>query len=198
MRHLGTIVFGLVIALLVGGLLFLFVGGVEQGVIETRYGTIVLEFWPRDLPNTVKNWKELARSGFYDGIRFHRTIPGMFLQGGDPLSKNDDPEDDGAGGPGYTIPYEPSEHPHVRGTVSMARFDNPNTAGSQFFICLTSVPWLDRQFAAFAHVVEGMDVVDTITARPKRDPEHPRDPVRMDRVYIRTLYRLPLIGSFSF
>ena len=198
MRHLGTIVFGLVFLLIVAGLGFLFLGGTDQGVIETRYGTIVLEFWEKDLPVTVDNWKKLAREGFYDGIRFHRTVPGMFLQGGDPLSKNDDPEDDGAGGPGYTIPFERSEHPHVRGTVSMARLDNPNTAGSQFFICLTAVPWLDRQYAAFAHVVEGMDVVDTIVAQPKRDPEHPRDPVRMDRVYVRTLYRLPLIGEFSF
>jgi len=200
MRSLGTLVFGFILILVVGGGIFLFLGGSEQGVIETAVGTIVIEFFPGDAPNHVKNWKELARMGFYDGTTFHRTVPGFMIQGGDPNSMDDDPYNDGAGGPGWNVDAEFNDRNHLRGIVSMARGLSINSAGSQFFICLDDLPWLDRQYTVFGEVVEGMGTVDAIIRRPRdpNNPERPLRPIPMTRVYVRTVYRLPLIGEFSF
>lgn len=200
MRSLGTLVFGFILILVVGGGIFLFLGGSEQGVIETAVGTIVIEFFPGDAPNHVKNWKKLARMGFYDGTTFHRTVPGFMIQGGDPNSMDDDPYNDGAGGPGWNVDAEFNDRKHLRGIVSMARGLSINSAGSQFFICLDDLPWLDRQYTVFGEVVEGMGTVDAIIRRPRdpNNPERPLRPIPMTRVYVRTVYRLPLLKTLAF
>ena len=139
-------------------------------VIETKFGTITLKFFPELAPGHVKNFLELAKSGFYDGTVFHRVIAGFMIQGGDPISK--DPAKRaayGAGGPGYTIKAEFNEKPHKRGILSMARMQAPDTAGSQFFICVKDSPFLDRQYTVFGEVLSGMEVADKIIALPQ-DP----------------------------
>jgi len=200
MRSLGALVFICLFILIVGGGIYLFAGGTAQGVIETEMGAIVLEFFPGDAPEHVKNWKKLAGMGFYDGTTFHRTVPGFVIQGGDPNSKDADPYNDGAGGPGWNLGPEFNDRNHERGIVSMARGLSVNSAGSQFFICLDDLPKLNGQYTVFAAVVEGMEVADAIAGRPldPDDPERPLRPVPMNRVYVRTLYDLPLIGEFSF
>jgi len=126
-------------------------------VIEMKKGgKIVFEFYPKDAPNTVDNFITLAKKGFYNGLTFHRVIPGFMAQGGDP-------QGDGMGGPDYTIKDEFNTRKHIRGTVSMARPESPpDSAGSQFFICFEPQPHLDGQYTVFGQVIEGMDVVDKI------------------------------------
>ncbi len=143
----------------------------EVAVLETIKGRIVLEFFPEVAPNHVKNFKKLAQEKFYDGTTFHRVIPGFMIQGGDPNTKDDDPSNDGRGGPGYAVKAEFSSRPHVRGTLSMARSSDPDSAGSQFFICVARSPWLDGKYTVFGRAIEGMDVVDRIIKvdRDKRD-----------------------------
>ncbi len=131
-------------------------------VIETDKGIIKFKFYPDEAPKTVENFIKLANDGFYDGIKFHRVVPGFVVQGGDPNSKDDDPTNDGQGGPGYTIEAEFSELQHVDGTVSMARKSDPNSAGSQFYICLGRQSHLDGQYTVFGQVTEGLDVVHKI------------------------------------
>jgi len=200
MRSLSNLIFGSLLVLVVGGGAFLFLGGIDQGVMETEVGNIVIEFFPGDAPNTVKNWKNLARADFFNGTTFHRTIAGFMIQGGDPNSKDDDPYNDGFGGPDYNLDAELNDRNHVRGILSMARGPSINSAGSQFFICLENLPRLDRQYTVFAKVVEGMDVVDTIVSRPlnPENMERPLNPIPMTKVYVKTVYRLPFIGEFSF
>lgn len=110
------------------------VGENEVGVIETNYGTIVVRFFPDVAPITTMNFKRLATAGFYNGTTFHRVIPGFMIQGGDILSRDANPDNDGTGDPGYSIPAEFSHLPHYRGRLSMARSQDPNSAGSQFFV----------------------------------------------------------------
>ncbi len=126
-------------------------------------GTIRFELLPELAPNTVENFAKLAGQGFYDGTTFHRVIPGFMIQGGDPNSRNHDPRDDGAGGPGYAIDAEFNAHPHRRGVVSMARGNSPDSAGSQFFIVHADSPDLDGQYTVFGRVTDGMEVVDAVT-----------------------------------
>jgi len=160
--------------------------GQEVALIETTLGTIVLEFFEEDAPNHVANFKKLTREGFYDGVTFHRVIPGFMIQAGCPLTKDDDRTNDGTGGPGYTIDAEFNDRPHRRGTLSMARKPDPNSAGSQFFICLKPQPGLDGQYTVFGQVIQGMDVVDKI-AKVKRDKrDNPIEPVVMEKVTIET------------
>lgn len=121
--------------------------------LQTSLGTMVLELWPDVAPVHCKNFVYLAEAGFYDSVLIHRVIPGFVLQSGDPLGT-------GMGGPGYNIEAEFSDKKHVKGTLSMARSRDVNSAGSQFFICLAPTPNLDGQYTAFGQVVEGMDVVD--------------------------------------
>lgn len=123
---------------------------------------MIVEFWPDVAPNTVANFKKLARQGFYDGTCFHRIVKGFMIQGGDPLSKTDDPWV-GTGGPGYSIKAEFNERSHQRGVLSMARSESPDSAGSQFFICLGDASFLDRQYTAFGQVVEGDKVLEQIS-----------------------------------
>jgi len=125
--------------------------------IETDLGTIELELWQDAAPLHVANFRKLARAGFYRGTGFHRIVPGFVIQGGCP-------EGDGTGGPGWTVPAEFNARRHVRGVLSMARSAHPDSAGSQFFICLGDAPHLDGQYSAFGRVTAGMDVVEQIAA----------------------------------
>ncbi len=202
MRFVGTLIMGFVLVLIIAAVGFLFVGGTEQAVIETEPGRIVITFFGREAPGHVKNFKKLSRDGFYDGTAFFRAVPGFVVQGGDPRTRDDNPYNDGTGGPGYTLEPEFNEIPHQRGIVSMARGERLDTAGSQFFICLDRLPALDRQYTVFGQVVEGIEVCDAIAARPhySDDPmlyEHLREPVVVRSVTIQTVYRLPLIGEFT-
>ena len=139
----------------------------EVAVLETSAGTMVLEFWPDVAPKTVENFKKLARDEFYDGTAFHRIIKGFMIQGGDPLTK--DPSNAarfGTGGPGYQIKAEFNKRPHVRGVISMARSRDPNSAGSQFFICLDKAPFLDGQYTTFGKLIKGDDVLGKLGDSP--------------------------------
>ena len=159
-------------------------GKEEVAVIETNLGRIVFKFFPKEAPVTVKSFEKLAKSGFYDGCTFHRVIPGFMIQGGDPNSKDEDRSNDGTGGPGYTVKAEFNWHKHMRGAVSMARSQDPNSAGSQFFIVQKDAPHLDNQYTIFGDVIEGMDVVDKI-ANVKRDArDNPIEKVVMQKVYV--------------
>ena len=131
----------------------------------TSRGPIVLELFEEEAPNTVANIISLAESGYYDGIEFHRVIPNFMAQGGDPLTKNDDPSDDGTGGPGYTIPDEvdrPGARKHFRGSLSMAKTSAPNTGGSQFFLTHMPTPHLNGLHTVYGRVIQGQEVVDAL------------------------------------
>ncbi len=148
-------------------------------VIETKFGNITLKFFPEVAPGHVKNFLDLAKKGFYDGTTFHRIIPGFMIQGGDPNSKSPDKSKHGMGGPGYTIKAEFNEKPHKRGTLSMARAGHPDSAGSQFFICVKDAPFLDRQYTVFGEVVSGMDVADKIVSQPRDPNDNPLERIEM-------------------
>ena len=135
----------------------------EVAVIKTSEGEMVAEFWPEVAPNTVENFKKLARSGFYDGTAFHRIVKGFMIQGGDPLTKDPAKESRyGTGDPGYKIKAEFNDRSHERGVLSMARSSDPNSAGSQFFICLANVSRLDHQYTTFGKIIKGDDVLGKI------------------------------------
>jgi len=139
----------------------------EVAVIDTTEGTMVVEFWPGEAPNTVDNFKKLAQKGFYDGTCFHRIIKGFMIQGGDPLTKDVSKEHSwGTGGPGHTIRAEFNDHSHQHGVLSMARSNDPHSAGSQFFICHGDASFLDRQYTAFGKLIKGADVLDKIAGTP--------------------------------
>jgi peptidyl-prolyl cis-trans isomerase B (cyclophilin B) len=151
-----------------------------KAIIETKFGNITLKFFPDTAPGHVKNFIDLAKKGFYDGTTFHRVIPGFMVQGGDPNSKNPDKKMHGMGGPGYTIKAEFNDRPHKRGTLSMARAASPDSAGSQFFICVKDSSFLDRQYTVFGEVESGMDVVDMIVSQPKDANNNPNDRIAMN------------------
>jgi peptidyl-prolyl cis-trans isomerase B (cyclophilin B) len=135
----------------------------EVAVIKTSEGEMVAEFWPEVAPNTVENFKKLARSGFYDGTAFHRIVKGFMIQGGDPLTKDPAQESRyGTGDPGYKIKAEFNDRSHERGVLSMARSSDPDSAGSQFFICLANVSRLDHQYTTFGKIIKGDDVLGKI------------------------------------
>ncbi len=135
----------------------------EVAVIKTSEGEMVAEFWPEVAPNTVENFKKLARSGFYDGTAFHRIVKGFMIQGGDPLTKDPAKESRyGTGDPGYKIKAEFNDRSHERGVLSMARSNDPDSAGSQFFICLANVSRLDHQYTTFGKLIKGDDVLGKI------------------------------------
>jgi len=135
----------------------------EVAVIKTSEGEMVAEFWPEVAPNTVENFKKLARSGFYDGTAFHRIVKGFMIQGGDPLTKDPAKESRyGTGDPGYKIKAEFNDRSHERGVLSMARSSDPDSAGSQFFICLANVSRLDHQYTTFGKIIKGDDVLGKV------------------------------------
>ncbi|MBN2170886.1 MAG: peptidylprolyl isomerase [Candidatus Krumholzibacteriota bacterium] len=144
--------------------------------LHTTQGDILLRFFPADAPEHVANFLAHCRSGYYEGCTFHRVIPDFMIQSGDPNSKDDDPANDGRGGysykgPGTTLKAEFNDRRHLRGTLSMARTNHPDTAGSQFFICQTKRPGLDRLYTVFGEVIDGIEVVDAIISveRDARD-----------------------------
>src|SRR5204862_1275861 len=135
----------------------------EVAVIKTNEGAMVVQFWTDAAPNTIENFKKLAREGFYDGTIFHRIVKGFMIQGGEPNSKEPAKENSyGEGGPGYKIKAEFNDHSHQRGVISMARSSDPDSAGSQFFICLAPVPRLDHQYTTFGKLIKGADVLEKI------------------------------------
>ena len=135
----------------------------EVAVVRTSEGEMVAEFWPEVAPNTVENFKKLAHSGFYDGTAFHRIVKGFMIQGGDPLTKDPAKESRyGTGDPGYKIKAEFNDRSHERGVLSMARSSDPDSAGSQFFICLANVSRLDHQYTTFGKIIKGDDVLGKI------------------------------------
>ena len=139
----------------------------EVAVIKTTEGDMVAQFWTDAAPKTIENFKKLARSGFYDGTIFHRIVKGFMIQGGDPNSKDPSKENSyGAGGPGYKIKAEFNDHLHQRGVISMAREPDPDSAGSQFFICLAPVHRLDHQYTTFGKLIKGDDVLGKIGDTP--------------------------------
>lgn len=148
-------------------------------IIGTKFGDIELKFFPEVAPGHVNNFIELAKKGFYDGTTFHRVIPKFMIQGGDPNSKSLDKSKHGMGGPGYTIKAEFNDKPHKRGTLSMARSQNPDSAGSQFFICVADAPFLNKQYTVFGEVVTGMDVADKIVSQPRDMNDNPVEKVEM-------------------
>ena len=150
----------------------------NTATIETTQGPIKVEFYPDVAPNHVKNFQDLARKGFYDGIVFHRIVPGFVIQAGDPNTKNDSASRDswGTGGPGYTINQEFNSIPHERGILSMARTNDPNSAGSQFFIVLNDSKFLDNQYTVFGKVTEGLEIVDKIANSTTNPMDQPQDP----------------------
>ncbi|GAB4483750.1 MAG: peptidylprolyl isomerase [Thermodesulfovibrionales bacterium] len=150
-----------------------------RAIIETKFGNIELRFFPDVAPNHVKNFIDLAKKGFYDGTTFHRVIPGFMIQGGDPNSRNPNKASHGTGGPGYTVKAEFNERPHKKGTLSMARSASPDSAGSQFFICVADAPFLDRQYTVFGEVVSGMDVAEKIVSQPRDSRDNPNERVEM-------------------
>jgi len=146
----------------------------EVAVIKTTAGEMVVEFWPDVAPKTVDNFKTLAKKGFYDGTAFHRVIKGFMIQGGDPLTKDASQEARwGTGGPGFQIKAEFNDRSHKRGVLSMARSNNPDSAGSQFFICHGDATFLDRQYTAFGKVIKGDDVLEKIATTPTHSPDRP-------------------------
>jgi cyclophilin family peptidyl-prolyl cis-trans isomerase len=149
-----------------------------KATITTKFGKIVVKFFPDLAPMHVKNFITLAEAGFYNGTPFHRVIPGFMIQGGDPTGT-------GAGGPGYTIPAEFSKtKKHLAGILSMARTPDPNSAGSQFFIMVAPYPSLDGQYSIFGEVVEGIDVVNKIVNTPRDRNDKPLERVDMTEVKV--------------
>src|SRR5687768_5745916 len=144
-------------------------------------GEIEIEFFGDKAPGHVKNFTDLAKKGFYDGTTFHRVIPGFMIQGGDPATKDPKTPKDrhGFGGPGYQIKAEFNDTPHKRGVLSMARSGDPNSAGSQFFICVADSPFLNGQYTAFGRVVAGIEVADKIVGSPRDSRDNPNDRVEM-------------------
>ena len=165
----------------------------EIAVISTKFGDIKLEFFDEIAPKHVESFKLHAQNGYYDGTIFHRVIPGFMIQGGDPLSKSEDKSRHGTGGNAakyfgigdensestWDLPAEFSATPHERGILSMARSQNPDSGGSQFFICVADARFLDNQYTVFGKVVSGMDVVDSIVNAPRDARDNPDDRIEM-------------------
>ena len=156
-----------------------FAGSKKIAFISTHYGDIYIEFFQDKAPGHYKNFYKLAASGFYDGTTFHQIVPGLKIQGGDPNSKDDDRINDGEGGPGYTINAEINDLHHDRGMLAMARGDELDSAGSQFFIVVQNSRFLDGKFTIFGRVVHGMDVVDIIVSQPRDVKDNPLERIEM-------------------
>ncbi len=155
-----------------------------KAVLKTSRGDIALELFSADAPNTVNNFMALAKRDFYDGATFHRVIPDFMIQGGDPLSKDDNPANDGTGGPGYFFDDEINQHKIVRGALAMANA-GPDTNGSQFFIVTAdATPWLDGKHTVFGRVTEGYEVVDAISAVARDARDRPLENVVIEDVVV--------------
>ena len=165
----------------------------DVAVVSTRYGDMVFEFYPEVAEKHVDSFLTHARNGYFNGTTFHRVIPDFVIQGGDPNSKTDDRSTHGMGGHAanfygigqeddsntWMLPAEFNSHPHLTGTLSMARSQSPNSAGSQFFVCAGPTPQLDNQYTVFGQVVEGLDVIQKIVNSPRDRRDNPKDKVEM-------------------
>ena len=162
----------------------------EVAVIKTSEGDMVVQFWTDAAPDTIENFKKLTRQGFYDGTIFHRIVKEFMIQGGDPNSKDPAKENSyGQGGPGYNIKAEFNNHSHDRGVISMARSSDPDSAGSQFFICLAPVHRLDHQYTTFGKLIKGQDVLEKIgdipvTRNSMGEPSKPTKRVVIESIKI--------------
>jgi len=155
-----------------------------RAVISTKFGDLMVRFYPDEAPSHVDNFVKLAKMGFFDGTTFHRVLPGFMIQGGDPLSKEADRYRHGTGGPGYFLNPEPNDRPHKRGTLSMAKMPRDgsstrdfNDNGSQFFICVADSSGLDRRYTVFGDITRGLEVLDKIVALPRDEYDNPLEPV---------------------
>ena len=162
-------------------------------VISTKFGDMVVEFYPDVAPMHVESFTVLANEGYFDGTTFHRVIPGFVIQGGDPNSKNEDRLKHGTGGRAgkffgigdendpntWLIPQEFNEIPHVKGVLSMARTNDPNSASSQFFVCHDNANFLDNKYTVFGKVINGLDVIDSIVNVERDQSDNPLDKVEM-------------------
>jgi peptidyl-prolyl cis-trans isomerase B (cyclophilin B) len=151
----------------------------QKAVIETRYGNMEIKFFPDVAPKHVENFVKLSKEGFYDGTIFHRVIPGFMIQGGDPNTKGSDARMYGTGGPGWSVKAEFNDKPHKRGILSMARSQDPNSAGSQFFIVVKDSNFLDGQYTVFGEVTSGMETADKIVNAPRNSRDLPNDRIEM-------------------
>jgi len=157
----------------------------EVAVIKTSEGEMVAEFWSDVAPKTVENFKKLAKSGFYDGTAFHRVIKGFMIQGGDPLTKDESKQSRwGTGDPGYKIDAEFNKKSHERGVLSMARSQDPNSAGSQFFICHGAPKFLDGQYTAFGKLIKGEDVLEKIATTKTLPGDRPEKRMNVESIKI--------------
>jgi peptidyl-prolyl cis-trans isomerase B (cyclophilin B) len=159
----------------------------EVAVIKTSYGEMTVAFWPDFAPQTVDNFKKLARAGFYDGTAFHRIIKGFMIQGGCPETKAGARGIPGTGGPGWKIKAEFNGKAHVRGVLSMARSSHPDSAGSQFFICHGDAKFLDRQYTAFGQLVAGDDVLERIATVPTKGGGGGEKSTPIDRIAVESV-----------
>jgi peptidyl-prolyl cis-trans isomerase B (cyclophilin B) len=162
----------------------------EVAVIKTSAGEMVVAFWPDVAPKTVENFLKLAKSGFYDGTAFHRIIKGFMIQGGDPQTKDPAKEDFyGTGGSGENVKAEFNDRKHELGVISMARSANPDSASSQFFLCLGPTPQLDGKYTAFGKLIKGEDVLQEIgdtPVGPSRggEPSKPKERVVVESIKV--------------
>jgi peptidyl-prolyl cis-trans isomerase B (cyclophilin B) len=159
----------------------------ENAVIKTAYGEMTIAFWPDVAPKTVENFKKLARSGFYDGTAFHRIIKGFMIQGGCPNTKAGESGMSGTGGPGWKVKAEFNKKPHVRGVISMARSSDPDSAGSQFFLCHGNASFLDEKYTAFGELVKGDDVLEKIANVPTSHGGGGEKSTPIDRVEVESV-----------
>jgi len=158
----------------------------EVAVLETSMGTIVIDFFPDLAPKHCESFKRLVKAGYFDGTYFHRILPDFVIQGGDINTRDDNPDNDGTGGPGYNVPAEFNDTPHDLGIVSMARAQDPNSAGSQFFICLSRerTQVLDGQYTVFGKVIEGLDVVKAMGKVQTTSNRWGEPSVPVEKIYI--------------
>lgn len=153
--------------------------GDKVAIITTKFGDIVIKFRPDKAPKHVDNFIKLSEEKFYDKTIFHRVIPGFMIQGGDPNTKGTDTSTYGMGGPKSRVKAEFNNLDHKRGVVSMARSQDPDSAGSQFFICTSDASFLNRKYSAFGEVLSGMDVADKIVKQPRNEQDRPDDRTEM-------------------
>ncbi len=182
----GVVVFGVVAML---NLLLMSVSGAEEPtagqqaphvLLKTKFGEMEIVLFPDLAPKHVESFLKLAQSGFYNGTIFHRILPGFMIQGGDPLTKDPANRNQfGTGGPGYTVPAEFSKVAHEKGILSAARTQDPNSAGSQFFIMVAKAPHLDGQYTVFGEVLKGVEVADTIVKQPRDLKDNPVERIEM-------------------
>jgi len=163
----------------------------EVAVLKTSYGEITIAFWPDVAPKTVENFKKLARAGFYDGTAFHRIIKGFMIQGGCPNTKEGETGMPGTGGPDWKVKAEFNEKAHVRGVISMARSQHPDSAGSQFFLCHGEAKFLDRQYTAFGQLTAGDDVLERIANVPTKSGGGGEKSTPIERVALESVKIIP-------